>query len=80
MHVGLPRLGEFNYAWYLLILKIVVKLGLDINDPRMTAVGYFHVIAPSTSEDIASNPYHAYLIFALFIMHVFHGKTTWQVD
>ena len=40
MHAGLPRLDEFNHAVYLLILKIVVKLGLDINDPRMTAVGY----------------------------------------
>ena len=67
MHVGLPRLDGLNHTWYLLILKIVVKLGLDINDPHMTAVGYFHVIAPSTSEDVASNPYHAYLIFALFL-------------
>jgi hypothetical protein len=74
MHVGLPRLDGLNHAWYLLILKTVVKLGLDINDPRMTAVGYFHVIAPSTSEDVASNPYHAYLIFALFIVMFFMIK------
>jgi hypothetical protein len=49
----------------------VVKLGLDINDPRMTAVGYFQVVAPSTYEDTASNPFHAYLIFALFISMFF---------
>jgi hypothetical protein len=74
MQVGLPYLDGLNHAWYLLILKIVVKLGLDINDPRMTAVGYFHIIAPSTSEDVASNPYHAYLIFALFIIMFFMIK------
>jgi hypothetical protein len=71
MQVGLPRLGELNHAWYLLILKVVVKLGLDINDPRMTAVGYFQVVAPSTHEAVTSNPYHAYLIFALFICMFF---------
>ncbi len=74
MHVGLPYLDQVNNAWYLLILKVVVKLGLDINDPRMTAVGYFHVIAPSTSEDVASNPYHAYLIMILFITMFFMLK------
>ncbi len=71
MHVGLPSLGELNHAWYLLILKVVVKLGLDINDPRMTAVGYFQVVAPTTHEAVASNPYHAYLYFALFICMFF---------
>jgi hypothetical protein len=78
MHLGLPGLDEINHAWYLLILKIVVKLGLDINDPRMTAVGYFQVVAPSTHEDVTSNPYHAYLIFALLVSLFFvvrkHGK------
>jgi hypothetical protein len=74
MHVGLPRLEGVNHAWYLLILKTVVKLGLDINDPRMTAVGYFHVSAPTTYEDVASNPYHAYLIFFLFIAIFFLVK------
>lgn len=78
MHVGLPNLDGLNNAWYVLILKLVVKLGLDINDPRMTAVGYFHVSPPSTYENITSNPYHAYLIFILFIIMFFqvkkHGK------
>jgi hypothetical protein len=74
MQVGLPHLDGLNRAWFLLILKIVVKLGLDINDPRMTSVGYFHIIAPSTSEDVASNPYHAYLIFALFVLMFFMIK------
>lgn len=79
MHVGLPGMDQINHAWYMLILKVVVKLGLDINDPRMTAVGYFQVVAPSTYEDVTSNPYHAYLIFALFISMFFvlkkHGKS-----
>jgi hypothetical protein len=74
MHVGLPGQGELNHAWYLLILKVVVKLGLDINDPRMTAVGYFQVVDPTTHEAMTSNPYHAYLIFALFICMFFMIK------
>jgi hypothetical protein len=71
-------LDEINRAWFLLILKVVVKLGLDINDPRMTALGYFQVVAPTTHEDVTSNPYHAYLIFALLIIMFFlvrkHGR------
>jgi hypothetical protein len=78
MHLGLPGLDEINRAWFLLILKVVVKLGLDINDPRMTALGYFQVVAPTTHEDVTSNPYHAYLIFALLIIMFFlvrkHGR------
>jgi hypothetical protein len=74
MHVGLPYLTEVNNTWNLLILKTVVKLGLDINDPRMTAVGYFRVSAPTTGEDTVSNPIHAYLIFTLFISMFFLSK------
>ncbi len=78
MHAGLPRMDEYNHAVYMLILKTVVKLGLDINDPRMTAVGYFQVVSPSTYEDTTSNPFHAYLIFAMFISMFFvlkrHGR------
>jgi hypothetical protein len=74
LHAGLPRLDEYNQAVYKLILKTVVKLGLDINDPRMTAVGYFQVVSPSTYEDTTSNPFHAYLIFALFISMFFGLK------
>jgi hypothetical protein len=48
--------------------KIVIKahllLGLEINDPRTTAVGEFRVAPPATQEDRASNPYHFYLIMA----------------
>ncbi len=74
MQLGLPHMGEFNYAWNRLILSIVVKLGLDINDPRMTAVGYFNVNTPTTSEVSASNPYHAYLISAMLLMLFFMIK------
>ena len=74
MQVGLPGLDGVNHTWFVLILKVVNKLGVDINDPRITAVGYFHVSAPTTSEDGASNPYHAYLIFLLFIVTFFLVK------
>ncbi|HSB65651.1 MAG TPA: hypothetical protein VLD65_03685, partial [Anaerolineales bacterium] len=78
LQIGLPYLNKLNYAWFVTILKIAVKLGLDINDPRMTALGHFHISGPSNYEDAASNPYHAYLIFILFILMFFmvkkHGK------
>jgi hypothetical protein len=64
-------LDAYNHSWYLLILKTVVKLGLDINDPRMTAAGTFMVRPTPTYEDRASNPWHAYLIFVLFILAFF---------
>jgi hypothetical protein len=76
MQVGLPGLEKVNHAWFVLILKVVNKLGVDINDPRITAVGYFNVSAPSTHEDGASNPYHAYLIFLVFIALFFLVKKT----
>ncbi len=75
----LPKLETINQAWYLLILKTVTKLGLDINDPRMTAAGFFHMEMPSTNENSAANPYHAYLIFILFVSMFFvmrkHGRS-----
>ncbi len=74
VHMGLPYLPRLNDTWNELILKTAIKLGLDINDPRMTAVGYFRVSAPSTAEDTVSNPFHAYLIFALFILMFFVFK------
>jgi hypothetical protein len=74
VHMGLPYLPGLNNTWSQLILKTSVKLGLDINDPRMTAVGFFRVSAPTTAEDTGSNPFHAYLIFALFIAMFFLVK------
>jgi hypothetical protein len=74
VHMGLPYLSGLNNTWNQLILKTAVKLGLDINDPRLTAVGYFRVLAPTTAEDSTSNPFHAYLIFALFIVMLFLVK------
>jgi hypothetical protein len=71
MQIGLPRLGKVNYAWFVSILKVVGKLGVDVNDPRITAVGYFTVSAPTTTEFGASNSYHAYLIFLLFVAMFF---------
>jgi hypothetical protein len=71
VHAGLPYLPQVNNAWNLLILKTAVKLGVDINDPRITAVGYFRVSPPTTGEDTVTNPFHAYLIFFLFILMFF---------
>jgi hypothetical protein len=79
MQVGIPGADSLNQAWNLLILKIVFKLGLDINDPRMTALGYFSVRPTTLQEDSTANPFHMYLIFALLVAMFFlvrkHGKS-----
>jgi len=80
MHAGLPYLQGVNNEWNLLILKAHIKLGLEIQDPRTTAVGVFHVSPPSTQEDLVSNPYHAYLILVLVIlMFVMVKKQGWSL-
>jgi hypothetical protein len=80
MHAGLPYFQGVNNEWNLLILKAHVKLGLEIQDPRTTAVGIFHVSPPSTQEDLVSNPYHAYLILVLVIlMFVMVKKHGWSL-
>lgn len=80
MNMGLPNLPGYNHEIFRFILKVVVKLGLDINDPRMSSVGYFQVSPPSTSEDLVSNPYHAYIFFGSFLLMSFtHKKQGWLV-
>lgn len=78
INMGLPNLPAYNAEIYRLILKVVVKLGLDINDPRMTVAGEFRVSEPSTAEDIVSNPYHTYLYAISFLLLMLtykkHGK------
>ena len=37
----------------------------DPNDPRTTAHGTFKITVPTTNEDKAGNPLHAYLFVAL---------------
>ena len=76
LHLGLPYPPQLNDWWNLTILKIHYKLGVDIQDPRTTGDGTFKVGLPSTQEDRASAPYHAYLIAVTFLLMPFFWKPT----
>jgi hypothetical protein len=65
MQAGLPNAPTINEIVYKVVLRVHLLLGLGLEDPRTTLAGYFQVRAPSTHEDFASNPYHAYLIIVL---------------
>jgi hypothetical protein len=65
MHAGLPQAHDWNENIFKLVLRIHILLGLGLEDPETTLVGYFQVRPPSTQEDFATNPYHAYLIIGL---------------
>jgi hypothetical protein len=51
---------------FLSIYKVHAKMGLDIQDPRTTQVGWFTVGKPNTAETTAGNPLHAVLILIVF--------------
>ncbi len=61
LHAGLP-FNSYNKWLDLQVLKIHVKLGIDIQDPRTTGDGVFAIRPPVTQEDLTSNPYQAYLM------------------
>jgi hypothetical protein len=52
------------------IVKIHVKIGQDINDPRTTFTE-FRILKPNTQENIVTNPIHAYLIVLATILTFF---------
>lgn len=64
LQAGLPNFPIWNEFVYKVILRVHLIFGLGLEDPRTTLVGYFQVRPPSTQEDFATNPYHAYLIVA----------------
>lgn len=65
IHSFLPGQESWNQLVFRAIVGIHVKLGLDVNDPRTTTDGEFQALAPQTTEDRATNPYHAYLILVI---------------
>jgi hypothetical protein len=65
LHAGTPWPG-LNDWLFTSIYKVHAKIGLDIQDPRTTTVGWFTVGKPTTDEATAGNPLHAVLILALF--------------
>ena len=68
LHVGTPW-SDLNDWIYQQIVKVHVKAGLDINDPRTTFTE-FRILKPSTNENLANNPIHAFVIFVSFIIAI----------
>jgi hypothetical protein len=68
MHAGLPEAHSWNENIFKVVLRIHMLIGLGLEDPETTLVGYFQIRPPSTQEDFATNPYHAYLILGLSIL------------
>jgi hypothetical protein len=65
LQAGLPNAPTWNEFVYKVVLRVHLLLDLGLEDPRTTLAGYFQVRPPSTHEDVATNPYHAYLIIAI---------------
>lgn len=59
---------KINQELYRAITAVHVKMGLDLNDPRTTAHGYFAIDRPNRFETSAGNPAHALIAFVLFIV------------
>jgi 4-amino-4-deoxy-L-arabinose transferase-like glycosyltransferase len=66
LNAGTPS-PHVNKAVYLSVLAVHDWIGLDPSDPGTTSAGDFRVRAPSTHEDLASNPVHAGLYLAVVI-------------
>ncbi len=68
LHVGTiwPEVNEWIYQQ---IVKVHVKTGIDINDPRTTFTE-FRILAPSTNENLVGNPIHALIILVSIILTV----------
>jgi hypothetical protein len=65
LQAGLPNAPAWNEIIYKVVLRVHLLLDLGLEDPRTTLTGYFQVRPPSTHENTATNPYHAYLIVAV---------------
>jgi hypothetical protein len=77
---GFSDLPAWNDWVALNILKVHVKLGIDLQDPRTTNEGIFQVQGPSNQEDIATNPLHAALILVSTVLSVLLlKKMGWEV-
>ena len=66
LEAGTPS-PHINKALALGVQWVHRLMGLDVNDPRTTAHGVFKISLPTTNEDRAGNPLHAYLIVALLV-------------
>lgn len=77
LHIGTP-FDRVNAVSENGIYRLHKLLGIDPNDPRTTWHAEFHVLRPSTHEDLAGNPIHLVLILAcVFILLVRH-RNKWD--
>ncbi len=67
LQAGTPS-PHVNKAIGLTILAIHDLMGLDVNDPRTTAAGPFKVSIPTTNENRAGNPLHAWISLPLLLL------------
>jgi len=71
-HTGLPW-GRANKLIYDSVLKLHDWLGLDVEDPRTTAVGPYPWMAIRLNEESAGNTLHAGLILISLAITYFHA-------
>jgi hypothetical protein len=73
LHAGTPS-PYGNKAIYLAVAKVHEVIGMDVDDPRTTAITNYKVSKPSTNEDKTTNPLHALLILVIFVVILLKRK------
>ena len=67
LHAGTP-VPYVNKALALAVQEIHRVMDLDLSDPRTTSTGKFKVSAPTTNENRAGNPLHAWLSLPVLVL------------
>lgn len=58
--------------WFeITLIKVHVKLGMDINDPRYTSEGTFAIKPPGTSSTLSGNTFHAHLLLVSMLVSIY---------
>ena len=73
LHAGTPS-PYINKAIYVVVAKVHEVIGLDVDDPRTTAITNYKVSKPTTNEDKTTNPLHALLILVFFFTSLLKRK------
>ncbi len=73
MQASTPWRGV-NYQITRLVVGIHFKLGIDVNDPRTTAVGEFWVRPINTSDSTSPAAFHAWAVLAAFLLTILHAR------
>jgi 4-amino-4-deoxy-L-arabinose transferase-like glycosyltransferase len=72
-HLQIPW-PEWRGEIQLFLLKVHVKLGMDINDPRTTSEGFFSILPMNTHENFSGNTLHALLLIPLSYFYFFQMR------